>query len=190
LKFFSFSGVDDLPISDEDKGILKQSITPLTFKKNHVVIHQGEICSQIYFIHTGLVKLSYLTLDGKEFIKSFIHEDGMFGSLHSQLTGGDSTFSVIALEDLEVEALPFSKLQVLLQNYPALQYSAMVFFQQLALKKEVREYEFLCLSARQRYEKFCQQRPELLERIKQADLALYLGITPIALSRMKHRHGV
>jgi len=188
LKNFSLSSFEDFPVSDHDKARIKRAIKRRNFKKSDIIIQQGEVCPEIYFIRSGLVKLSYSTLDGKEFIKSFIPEGGLFGSLYSQLTGGGSTFSAIALEDLDVEVMAFSTLQELIQDYPAFQQFALNLFQQLALKKEIREYEFLCLSAQQRYEKFCQQQPELIERIKQADLALYLGITPIALSRMKHRH--
>ncbi len=187
MKIFSLSGFEKFPISVSDNVLVKQSVKVLRFNKNDTITHQGEVCSDIYFMRTGLVKLSYSTLEGKEFIKSFIRDGEMFGSLYSHLTGGGSTFSIVALEDIEVEVMPFSILQGLIEKYPALQQFALSFFQQLALKKEIREYEFLCLSAQERYEKFCQKNPEIVERIKQADLALYLGVTPIALSRMKHR---
>ena len=107
--------------------------------------------------------------------------------MYSQLTGGGSTFSVVALEPLEVEQMSYPLLEQMVQKNAALQSQFIQFFQQLALKKELREHELLCLSAQQRYEKLCEQQPDLVKRVKQAELALYLGITPIALSRLKHR---
>ena len=187
METFLLSGFESLPISESDKVLVKQSVRQLSFNKSDTIFRQGEVCTEIYLIHSGLVKLSYLTLEGKEFIKSFIPDGVMFGPLYSLMNGGGSTFSAVALEDLEVEALEFSVLQELIGNYPVLQKFILSFFQQLVLKKEMREYELLCLSAQQRYEKFCQQSPAIVERVKQADLALYLGVTPIALSRMKHR---
>ena len=187
MKKFSFSSFEDFPVSNTDKTKLKQVIKRLDVKKNTVVIPQGEVSQNIFFLRSGLVKLNYLTENGKEFIKSFIHEGNMFGSLHSIMTGGASTFGAVALEDLDLEVMNYSLFQEFVKNSPQFQQFALSFFQQLALKKELREYEFLCLSAQQRYERLRQQQPALVDRIKQADLALYLGITPIALSRMKHR---
>ena len=97
------------------------------------MFRQGEVCPDIYFIRSRLVKLSYLTLDGKEFIKSFIQEGEVFGSLYSQLYGGGSPFNAIALEDLNVEVLAFSLLQELGQRHPLFQQFVLHFFQQLDL---------------------------------------------------------
>jgi len=58
---------------------------------------------------------------------------------------------------------------------------------ELAIKKERREYEFLCLSAPQRFALLKQRSPELVSRLTQNDIARYLGITPVALSRIKQR---
>ena len=190
MKDFSLSGFEDFPLSDRGRLRIQKAIRRLSFKKGDAVFRQGEVCPDIYLIRSGLVKLSYLTLDGKEFIKSFIQEGKVFGSLYSQLHGGGSTFNAVALEDLHVEVVAFSVFQEAGENHPPFQEFILRFFQQLALKKEIREYELLCLSAQQRYEKFCQQRPDLVKRVKQAELALYLGVTPIALSRMKNRQKV
>lgn len=187
LKKTSLPSFLNLPITEQDKLRISERLETLHFVKNETVFAQGEVCHQIYFIRSGLVKLSYLSLDGKEMIKSFITEGHMFGSLISQLTGGASAFNAVALEPLDVEVLDYAVLQHLIENNVELQKLLLRFFQQLALKKELREYELLCLSAQQRYQKMCDEEPQLVSRVKQADLALYLGITPIALSRLKHR---
>jgi hypothetical protein len=53
--------------------------------------------------------------------------------------------------------------------------------------KEQREYEFLQLSAEERYRQFCAERPEHLAQIPQHQVASYIGITPVALSRIRAR---
>ena len=47
---------------------------------------------------------------------------------------------------------------------------------QLALKKERREHEVLCLSAQERYQLLAERSPHLVKRVTQADIARYLGI--------------
>jgi len=55
-----------------------------------------------------------------------------------------------------------------------------------AMKKEQREYELLCLSAQQRYQNLLARVPNIYEMVTQNDMARYLGITPVALSRIKN----
>ena len=45
--------------------------------------------------------------------------------------------------------------------------------------------EFLSLSAEARYRLLLDRSPELVTRLKQRDIARYLGITPVALRRIR-----
>ena len=56
-----------------------------------------------------------------------------------------------------------------------------------AMKKEQRKFELLCLSAEQRYKNLLTKSPDISKNITQNDIARYLGITPVALSRIKHK---
>ena len=53
------------------------------------------------------------------------------------------------------------------------------------MKKERREYEFLCLSAEERYRLLIKRSPDLVRQVTQNEIARYLGITPVALSRIR-----
>ena len=55
-------------------------------------------------------------------------------------------------------------------------------------KKEKREREFLLYNAQERYESFLTSYPNLENRIRQHVIASYLGITPVALSRLKNKN--
>jgi len=173
-----------LEYSDVD---LQQNLQIRQYKKGDIIFSQGDKVTTIYFIKTGLVKLTYNTFEGKELIKSFLCEDKLFGSLVSLLNLGGSTFNVICLEDTYVNILPAFYLQQLISTKPEFKDYAIEFFRDLALKKEIREYELLCLSAEDRYQNFINKQSRLLTRITQQDLAKHIGITPIALSRLKHR---
>jgi hypothetical protein len=56
-------------------------------------------------------------------------------------------------------------------------------------KKERREREFLTESAEARYQMLLEDSPGLFDKVKQKDIARYLGITPVALSRIRGRSG-
>jgi len=54
-------------------------------------------------------------------------------------------------------------------------------------RKRMREEELLCLSAEKRYLDFVSSEPILAQRLEQQEIAAYLRITPVALSRIKRR---
>ena len=81
--------------------------------------------------------------------------------------------------------MPFSRLKTYSESDQQLANSVIELLIQFAMKKEKREYEFLCLTAEQRYRALIEQSPELIKRVTQNDLAKYLGVTAVGLSRIK-----
>ena len=138
-------------------------------------------------MQTGLLKAFYLTDDGREFIKSFIWEGGFIGSLAASVPGGRTTYSIICLEDTEAVALSFPDLAQATERDHSVALALNTALLALAVKKEAREYEFLCLSAEERYQIIVERWPELINRLTQNDVARYLGITPVGLSRIRSR---
>ena len=53
--------------------------------------------------------------------------------------------------------------------------------------KERRERDLLLLDAETRYKNFCEDHPDLNKRVKQYQIASYLGIQPESLSRLKKK---
>lgn len=158
--------------------------------KGTFLLRQHEKNQQLFFIERGLVKAFYETLEGKEFIKSFIAEGGFIASMQAVVAGSANAFSVLALEDCAVLEVPVSVFTGPLADDPVVLQKLNQALLQLAMKKEQREYEFLCLSPEQRYLAFCEREPGLMARLTQQDIARYLGITPVALSRIRKRCGL
>lgn len=165
------------------------SSAPVTIAKGACLFRQYKYPANLFFIELGLVKAFYETRDGKEFIKSFIREGQIIGSLQALFADRPNSFSVVALEDCVVREIPKAHLLGAVGENGELQKLMNEQLLSLAMKKEQREYELLCLSAEERYQLFCQRDAELAGRLSQADIARYLGITPVALSRIRKRLG-
>lgn len=151
------------------------------------VFRQGEVDSSLYLLQTGLLKAFYTSHDGKEFIKSFILPGSIIGSMASARYGEGCSFSLACLECSTLTRLPFATLVSYSKTDPDIAQATIEVLLDFSMKKERREFEFLCLSAEQRFKLLKEQSPELLERVTQNDIALYLGITPVALSRIRKR---
>jgi CRP-like cAMP-binding protein len=170
-----------------EKAGLVQNATKKSWKKGQTIFSQGEIYSDIVVLVEGLVKLYYDTADGKEWIKSFIVDRGVFGSRLSQALQRPSPFSACCLEDSRTIHIPYALFSKAYIENNALAHVTHAFGQWLGVRKEEREHDLLCLSAEDRYRKLIRTEAALVARITQIDMARYLGITPVALSRIKSR---
>lgn len=157
------------------------------YPKGAYLFRQGEKSDNILLMHQGLAKAYYKTHDGKEFIKSFLTGGEFIASLNTLESGKPSAFSVLSLEPIIACEIPQHTFKKLLNESPELSRQFTTVLLNLAMKKEQREYELLCLSPEERYRLFCDQNPTMEQRIAQNDIARYLGITPVALCRIRKR---
>ncbi|HSX51528.1 MAG TPA: Crp/Fnr family transcriptional regulator [Cellvibrio sp.] len=160
------------------------------FPKGSFLFRQGDKVGNLFFIQTGLVKAYYETIDGKEFIKSFVGEGEFIASMQAVVADSTCSFSVLSLEASQVLEVPQQALLDLVSCDAEVAWSVNKMLLALSMKKERREYELLCMSPEARYLAFYEREFELIERLSQNDIARYLGITPVALSRIRKRLGL
>lgn len=155
--------------------------------KGEHVFMQGDSDKSLYFVQSGLLKAYYTSEDGKESVKSFLMPNDIIGSLTSAYSEGNCSFSLIGLEPTTLRKIPFEKIREYCKKDMEIANNMIELLLQFAMKKEKREYEFLCLSAEERFCMLANNSPALLKKVTQNDLARYLGITPVGLSRIKKR---
>ncbi|MCB2073247.1 MAG: Crp/Fnr family transcriptional regulator [Novosphingobium sp.] len=151
------------------------------------VFHQGDGDESVYGVERGLLKAFYTQPDGREFIKSIVPAGAFIASLNALVGNGECTFSLAAIEDCELLALPYRELRGAASEDLEIARDLIGLLAELASRKERREYQLLCMSAEERYELFLEESGGNPDWLSQADLAAYLGITPQALSRIKRR---
>ncbi len=151
------------------------------------LFRQGDQDGSLYLVEAGLLKAYYLSEDGRENIKTFVPENGMIGSLAAGYQGECCSFSLLCMEDCALVSLKFSEVYEASHVDAELLSDIAEFLLGFGIRKELREYELLCLSAEVRYRRLLAQMPELFDRVTQNEIALYLGVTPVGLSRIKSR---
>lgn len=156
------------------------------YPKKSKVFNQGEVNKYIYIISQGVLKAHYLAKDGKEFIKSFLFAGDSIASLQA-LNGDVCSFSLSCLQDVELLKIPYDKVLAIAHDDIDTANSIIELLMAFAMKKEQREYELLCLDADHRYQNLLMRCKGISEHVTQNDMARYLGITPVALSRIKHK---
>lgn len=156
----------------------------LALQRGQVLLRAGDRPAALWWVEQGLLRASLLDAHGRERTLAFYREQQWMG------LPGEPTASTVTLEALEpsrVCALPYAELQHWQAEEPAL---AELLWQGLnaQLQSQLRrEQQWLMLDAGQRYQRFLAEEPELAGRLKQRLLASHLGITDVALSRIRRR---
>lgn len=152
-------------------------------------LEAGEIAQYSGFVIEGVLREFFITLKGQEFNKNFNLEGEFSGSLFDLITEEPSTASIQALTPVRLLICRFADLQDLYNRHKEWERIGRLLAENLFMIKARREWEFLTLSAEQRYTLLTQRNPALENRISQYHLASYLGISPVSLSRIRRRMG-
>ncbi|WP_408687443.1 Crp/Fnr family transcriptional regulator [Vibrio sp. TBV020] len=150
----------------------------------HILLHQGEIASEIHFLTEGICHSAYLTDKGKEFSKEFYWENDWIIGFESLIKQQPSPYLLESLTPCSILSLPIETLRQWRKEKHSIYLKLL---ETQLMYKENKERFMLLYSPEERYELFCQHYPELLERLNDYQVAAYLGITPISLSRIKNR---
>jgi len=147
----------------------------------------------IGFVISGLLRAYYLDAQGRERTKAFWPAGQLVYSLGATQAHPGKTDDVLddwtveAIEPTHLFTLSLERLEKLYEGHPSWNHVGRVFWQHAYREKLSREREFLLLSATARYQEFTRTHPGLEARIPQFMIASYLGITPVALSRLRGR---
>ncbi|KZN30518.1 hypothetical protein N480_06055 [Pseudoalteromonas luteoviolacea S2607] len=149
-----------------------------------------DIVSDVYFLISGVGRYYYIDAQGKEFNKSLVKHGGAFTSIGSLIERQPSPFYAQALSTCITASIPYERLLGLARaNLNWSEYVRKV-YEQLALKKEKREAGLLLLSAQQRYQQFLDDFGDQAQHIALNQVAMYLGITDVSLSRIRNKMGL
>ncbi|WP_426734895.1 Crp/Fnr family transcriptional regulator [Myxococcus faecalis] len=158
-----------------------------TLRKGEFLFHVGEVRPCIFIVTKGWVKMVYETTEGGAWVKAFAGEGTCFASLVALAPGGVTSFSTQAVVESRVEQLDFAQVRRLAARHLEWQRAVSRAFEVYGLRKEKREMELLTLSAEERYQRFLDEHPDLAPLLAQRDIASYIRVTPVALSRIRAR---
>ncbi|MDP4093594.1 MAG: Crp/Fnr family transcriptional regulator [Bacillota bacterium] len=174
-------------VPDEEWNKAKTKLRSLRIEKNNFFIKAGEIPDKLAYISDGIFRVYYTSESGNERILVFRGENRLLSAYSSFLENTVSSYSIQALEQCNLLYITLSDYTALLNDHPCWQTITSKYSQMLVVEKERRENEFLCDDAETRYKKFILNYPGLEKRINQYQVAAYLGITPVALSRIRSK---
>lgn len=158
-----------------------------TFEKKSYFIREGQIPNELGFVLSGLFRYVYISEQGKELTKVFMPEKSFISSYSAMISQTASFFFIEAIEQSKVLVISNNNWEKLKTQNPKWNLLLIKLLEKGYAVKEKREREFLLLDAESRYKIFLEEYPSLENKVKQNMIASYLGITPIALSRIRKK---
>lgn len=172
------------PISDETIRELESCLVQHHFPKRHLLIKENIYTRYAYFIEKGITR-SYWLADGKEITTSFAWEGSIVFSMDELYYNKPSEEFVETLEETEAYAIAHSDLNRLFETNLELCNWGRIIHQNEYRRLHRSHKERLTLPAKERYEEFRKQFPEVCKRVNLGYIASYLGITISTLSRLR-----
>lgn len=173
---------DNMPQEVVDKAMTM--FTKKTIPKGDILVHQGAVQNEIYFVTSGLLRSYYIDMNGND-VTRFFSKEGSLLCYERLFDHKPSNRSVEALEECVVMVIQCNNFKTLIEDHL---YCMKAYTRLLERKLEYkiqRESSFLLKSATERYVDFKRMYPTLEKRIHQAYIASYIGITPVSLSRIR-----
>jgi len=155
-----------------------------TFNKNDFLLKSDEVCKYFYFVEQGLAK-SFSYNKNQEFIMAFFQENMMFTELSSYLAQKPSKYILIALENTTIKYIHRDAIERHCKRHHSIETLVSKLFAITSVCFMNRISEMLEENAKERYNNFINNYPDLLKRISLGDLANYIGITQVSLSRIR-----
>lgn len=171
-------------LSKEAEDALSKIISKKEFKKKELLLAEGKVCDQLYFVEKGIARTFYYK-GGREVTFWLASENEFVGSLASFFSRTPSTKYVETLEDCTLWIFDYHKLEKLYSNSKELERMGRLFTSYGLTILEKKFDDFHSLTALERYTLLVNKHPKVLQTVSLGIIASYLGISQETLSRIR-----
>jgi CRP-like cAMP-binding protein len=174
------------PLSAEEAQAIRESMLCMRFKRGEFLLREGQISIDTYFVLQGCIR-QYSLVDGEEKTTDFFTEDQWAISLNGLANFQAAIYNWVAHEDTVVAMGNETQAQAMFQRFPRFETISRQVMEAVFVAQQHKMTSFMTDTPEQRYLKLIAERPNLVQRIPQYQLASYIGIKPESLSRLRKR---
>ena len=171
-------------MTHEELDTLESILVPMKFAKGEMILKDGEICENIYYIDKGLVRQFYFK-NGKEVTEHLGEDRTIFMCIESLFREIPSHLQVEALEPSMVYALPKHRLESVALHNVNIQLLYRKILEESLILSQVHADLVRFETAGDRYKKMFKLMPQVVLRAPLVYIASYLQMTPETLSRVR-----
>jgi len=177
ITFLSCLGIDQQNIKD-----ISNQLQVKQLASKQVLLPQGQQQKYAFFVLSGVLRACHYTEHGQGLCKEYYFIGELCFLYRPWLTHTTADYQIETISDARVVKVP---LQIF--DLPGWQQSITALLKQQLLYKEEKEAFLLLKTPEQRYKHLAQHSPQWLSQLNNQQIAEYVGINPVSLSRIKKR---
>ena len=177
-------------LSAQDESQIIGFLSVEHFKRNQLLIQEGEPCQHIYFVNSGTLRAYCINEKGKEATIMFAIADWWITDMYCYLNRLPAMVNLQAVSQSEVLKLSINDLNTLLTEIPAFNTFFRILMQNAYCREQLRMIQNLSIPAMERYENFIKKYPLIAQQVPLKHIASYLGVTPEFLSTARSKRNV
>lgn len=166
---------------------IARGIRAISLNAGDYWLRAGESSTTIALIRSGLVRMFFHRIDGREFNKTFLRRGSWVAALDTLVLNEPSQLSIQALLPTSLVTLPYDEFDALCNEELYWSRVGRKLIEKVYLNKVRREAALLLTSAEEHYRIFLRDYGDVENDIPDYQIASYLGITAVAFSRIKKR---
>ena len=171
-------------MTHEELDTLESILVPMKFAKGEMILKEGEVCENIYYIEHGLVRQFYFK-NGKQITEHLGEDRTVFMCIESLFREEATKLQVEAIEPTTVYALPKLRLEQVALHNVNIQILYRKILEESLIISQVHADLVRFETAQDRYMKMCKLSPQVILRAPLVYIASYLQMTPETLSRVR-----
>lgn len=173
-------------LSDEQADLIISRFVPEELSKNELFLEAGKACKKLSFIEEGICRVFKWT-DSKE-VTQWIGGEGYFiTDLASFFFDNPANWSIEALTPTKLWTLNKYDYLDIQQSIPNWNVIEKRFIAKCFMQIEHRVFDFIALSAEERYLKYFELNKQLFNQVPLQYIASVLGMSPETLSRIRNK---
>ncbi len=173
------------PCTDEALEALLALFRPISVTRDRFFARPGDRPTDLGFVAKGLFRAYYITADGREVNKTFFPEGSFIVALTAITNREKNRVHLQAMEDSAVLVANWTAFEASMAKHHSLERLTRKVLQWAWAQKDRRETQLIMDDATTRYLSFLEEYPNLIQRMPQYQVASYLGISAVQLSRIR-----
>ena len=171
-------------MTHDELDVLESILVPMKFGKNEMILKEGEVCENIYYIDRGVIRQFYFK-NGKEVTEHLGSDRFIFMCIESLFLEIPTLLQVETIEPSVIYALPKHRLEQVALHNVNIQILYRKILEESLILSQVHADLVRFETAGDRYKKMCKLMPQVVLRAPLVYIASYLQMTPETLSRVR-----
>ncbi|MEO0899925.1 MAG: Crp/Fnr family transcriptional regulator [Bacteroidota bacterium] len=155
--------------------------------KNQLLVIEGEVCRECYFIVKGCIQTSTSNRNGHVSTIDLGFEGDWRTAMHSFINGIPSNEQLMTIEACQLLSINRDKFQHLVDTIPPFEYIYKELLEKAYTQSVERIQSLMTMDGLDRLKWLLSIHPLIFTRLSNRLIASYLGLDPATLSRLKAR---